>query len=118
MTVGDFLGFPSLQEVRCSGTSIQTQVEVMSLELFQPHNDKVLAIIFPIRNTCKTFTAYSSCSVDTGDTRKSSVRTLVSDLEEGETTRLGCNVTTLRGDGHAQMFSWFISVHRKRKFNK
>jgi hypothetical protein len=102
--------------VVCSGRNIPNQVDVMSLELFHSHDDRVLAIIFPLKNTCKTFTAYSSCRIDSSDTKRSLVRTLVSDLEEGETVRLGCNVTTLRSDGHPNVYSWFTSVHRKSKF--
>ena len=115
MTVRDFLGFPSLQEVECSGGSLKAEVDLMSLKLFRITDNTVLAITNPVKNTCKTFSEYTSCSLNMGDTRKSLVRTLVTDLEEGETTRLGCNVTAFHEDGHAQMYSWSISVYRKRK---
>ena len=115
MTVRDFLGFPSLQEVECSGESFKAGVDLLSLKLFQTSDNAILAIIYPLKNTCKTFSEFSSCDINTGDSRKSLVRTLVSDLEEGERTRLGCNVTTFLQDGHAQMYSWFMTVHRKSK---
>ena len=112
----DFLRFPSLQEVECSGESLKVEVNLLSLKLFRTSDNAVLALINPLKNTCKTFHEFSSCSINTGDTRRSLVRTLVADLEEGETTRLGCNVTTFLEDGHAQMYSWFINVHRKSKW--
>ena len=116
MTVRDFLGFPSLQEVECSGGSLTGDVNLLSLKLFRTSDNAVMAIINPLKNTCKTFHEFSSCDINTGDSRKSLVRTLVADLEEGETTVLGCNVTTFLEDGHAQMYSWFITVHRTRKW--
>ena len=118
MTVRDFLGFPSLQEVECSGGSLTGDVNLLSLKLFRTSDNAVMAIINPLKNTCKTFHEFSSCDINTGDSRKSLVRTLVADLEEGETTVLGCNVTTFLEDGHAQMYSWFITVHRKRKWSR
>ena len=115
MTVRDFLGFPSLQEVQCSGESLKTDVDLLSLTLFKMSDNSILGIINPLKNTCKTFSEFSSCEINVGDTRKSLVRTLVADLEEGDTTRLGCNVTSFLENGHAQMYSWSASVHRKSK---
>lgn len=111
----DFLGFPSLQEVECSGGSLRTDVDLLSLTLFRMSDNSVLGIINPLKNTCKTFSEFSSCEINVGDTRRSLVRTLVADLEEGQSTRLGCNVTSFLENGHAQMYSWSIFVHRKSK---
>ena len=115
MTVHDFLGFPSLQEVECSGGSLKAEVDLLSLTLFRTADNTILANLNTFKGTCKTFSEFSSCVLDVGDTRKSSVKTLVADLEEGETTIVGCNVTSFLENGHAPRYSWFVSVHRKSK---
>ena len=115
LTVRDFLGFPSLKEVECSGGSIKAEVDLLSLTLFKTRDNTILAILNTYKNTCKTFSEFSSCELIVGDSRRSVVRTLVADLEEGETTILGCNVTTFLEIGHAPKYSWSIPVHRISK---
>ena len=115
MAVGDFLSFPSLQEVECTGKSLQEEVDFLSLTLFRVSDNSVIATLKTSKNTCSTFSEFSSCAIDLGDSRKSAVRTLVADLEEGERTTLGCNVTSVLKNGHARMYSWFIHVQRRSK---
>ena len=113
MTVRDFLGFPSLQEVECSGGSLKTKVNYLSLTLFKMSDKSVIATLISSKNTCKTFLEFSSCTIDSSDSRKSMVRTLVADLEEGGSTALGCNVTTVLESGHPRVFSWSLLVRRR-----
>ena len=115
LTVRDFLGFPSLKEVECSGGSIKAEVDLLSLTLYKTTDNTILAILNTYKSTCKTFSEFSSCDLIVGDSKKSVVRTLVADLEEGETTILGCNVTTFLEIGHAPKYSWSIPVYRKSK---
>jgi len=115
MAVRDFLNFPSLQEVECTGGSLKAEVDFLSLTLFRVSDNRALATLKTLKNTCTTFTEFSSCAIDLGDSRKSVVRTLVADLEEGERTTLGCNVTSVLKNGHARMYSWFIHVQRRSK---
>ena len=115
MTVRDFLGFPSLQEVECSGGSLAAEVDLLSLTLFKMSENSILAVANPLKSTCMTFSEFSSCDISAGNTRQSVVRTLVADLEEGETTVLGCNVTGFLKTGHPQVYSWSLSVYRKRE---
>ena len=112
MTVRDFMGFPSLQEVECSGGSLRTKVNYMSLTLFKISDNSLIATLISSKNTCKTFIEFSSCEIDSSDSRKSVVRTLVADLEEGGSTRLGCNVTSVLESGHPRVFSWSLVVRR------
>ena len=117
MVVRDFLGtFPSLQEVECSGRSLETEVVFLSLTLFTKEDNKVIAKLVTAENTCLTFVDFASCTlVKSGDRRSSVVRTLVSDLEEGGSVALGCNVTGFGFDSsHPQVFSWTKYVHRRR----
>ena len=113
LTVRDFLGFPSLKEVECSGGSIKAEVDLLSLTLYKTTDNTILAILNTYKSTCKTFSEFSSCDLIVGDSKKSVVRTLVADLEEGETTTLGCNVTTFLEIGHAPKYSWSIPVYRE-----
>ena len=110
-----FLGFPSLQEVECSGGGLHPELDLLSLTLFRTADSAVLATLNTFKGTCKTFSEFSSCNLNVGDTRKSVLKTLVADLEQGETTILGCNVTSFLENGHAQMYSWSLPVHRKSK---
>ena len=116
MTVHDFLGFPSLQEVECSGGRVSRGADVLSLTLYKVPDNAVLANVKTFKNTCKTFSQFSSCTITPGDSSQSSVRTLVADLEEGESATLGCNVTIVQENGHPTVYSWSILVHRKSKW--
>ena len=111
----DFKGFPSLKEVECTGASIESGVDLLSLTLFKTAESKVLAILNTIKSTCKTFSEFSSCFINIGEPRKSVLRTLITDLQEGETVVLGCNVTTFVEIGHAPRHSWTIPVYRRSK---
>ena len=115
MTVRDFLGFPSLQEVECSGGTLKAEMDLLSLTLFRIPDNAILAIVNPLKNTCKTFSEFASCDIRAGDTRSSVVRTLVAHLEEGQTALLGCNVTGFLETGHPRVFSWSLTVYRKSK---
>lgn len=114
LTVRDFLGFPSLKEVECSGQSVKAEVELLSLTLYRQDN-AILAILNTIKSTCKTFNEFSSCDLNEVDQRRSVLRTLVSHLEAGQTTVIGCNVTTFQEIGHAPRYSWSIPVYRESK---
>lgn len=116
MRVHNFLGFPSLQEVECSGGSIETDADILSLTLYKVPTNVLLANVKTFKNTCKTFSEFSSCTIVSGDSRKSTVKTLVADLEEGGRTMLGCNVTVVQENGHPRVYSWSILVHRKSKW--
>ena len=113
----DFLGaFPSLQEVECSGVTLETEVAFLSMTLYTKRDDKVIAKLMSADNTCLTYVAFASCTlIKSGDRRGSVVRTLVSDLEEGESVNMGCNVTGFGYDSsHPQVFSWSKYVKRRR----
>jgi hypothetical protein len=115
--VRNFRGFPSLKEVECSGASLPAEVTLLtSLTLFRHSNNEVFVYLNSVKQECETFTQYSSCSVGDSDFKKSSVRTLLSELREEETVQIGCNVTALRGRGHAPIFlTWNIHVYRESR---
>jgi hypothetical protein len=116
MTVRNFQGISMLKEVECSGATLSQEVELLtSLALFRPTDNTALVYLNFVKQECKTFNEYSSCSIDASDSKRSSVKTLLADLREGETLVIACNVTALQGIGHSPRFTWTIPVHRESK---
>lgn len=70
MTVNDFQGFPSLQEVECSGKTLTRDVDALSLTLFKMSDKTTLVTVKTVKNTCHTFTDYASCHIDRGDPKE------------------------------------------------
>ena len=114
----DFQGFPSLQEVECSGRTLHKDVDYLSLNLFKLSDKSQIATVRTSKNTCNTFTEYASCHIDTGDNRNSVARTLVSDLRIGQSTVIGCTATVVYFVGHPQVYNWSIRVFAKRKISR
>jgi hypothetical protein len=113
--VRDFRGFSSLKEVECTGSTLQQDVNYLSLTLFRPSDNSVLATLVSSKDTCHTFSEFASCFIDTADSRKSVVRTLVTNLEGEERTVVACNVTSVFSSGHPKVYTWTIAVYRESK---
>lgn len=113
MTFRAFRGFSSIHEVKCGGDSLNTDVKLLSLQLFRVNPEsKVLASLNVVANSCMTFSEYSSCKIDTQDTHSSRLRILVHDLKEGETREYGCTANTLASLGNSVYEDWEITVER------
>ncbi|KAK7488928.1 hypothetical protein BaRGS_00019885, partial [Batillaria attramentaria] len=91
ISVRDYRGIPSIQEVECWGGTLEAEVILFSLKMFTIPDKSVLAVARPTTNDCMTFSEFSSCAIDASDTRKSRLRVLAADLEEGESRTYGCN---------------------------
>ena len=115
MTVRLFKGFPSLQEVECTTENLKAEVKVFSLKMFTGPQDSVLAHANPVTRECLTFRDFSSCKFDLSDTRKSRLKVLVSDLEEGESRRYGCTAASFGSLGETNSSHWSITVWRESK---
>jgi hypothetical protein len=117
MTVRDFQGFSMLKEVECSGATLSQEVELLtSLTLFRPSDNTVYAYVNTVKQECKTCYEYSSCTTADGDYKQSTVKVLLADLEEGETTIVSCNVSVLQGVGHGpKLITWTLPVYRESK---
>ena len=113
MTVRYFKGFRSLQEIECSPARLNAEVKILSIKMFTVPGDTVLAHANPVTNECLTFKEFSSCKIDTSDTRKSGLRVLVSDLEEGESRQYGCKATSFGSLGDTETSTWYLTVNRK-----
>ena len=124
MTVSNYRGFESLKEVECSGTTLPNEVKFLSLTLFRKTKsleEITLAIIETSMGTynCHTFTEMSLCINDDGDKRNSVVKTLVSDLEGGERTYIGCNYTAFsKFKNKVFQGSWNMEVFRQSELFK
>ena len=116
MAVRNFKGFLSLQEVECSAGNVKADLKVFSLKMFSMPENIVLATANPVIDECVTFTVFSSCSIDRVDTRRSKLRVLVSDMEEGEVRRYGCRVNSFDSFGDTVTSTWSISVERQSEY--
>ena len=92
------------------------EVDVMSLSLFRTENKFVLATLNAFKNSCFTHTDFSSCYIDVSDSRKSRLRILVSDLEEGESREYGCKANIINTRGETKSRNWSILVSRESKY--
>ena len=128
LAVRNFHGFSSLKEIECSGSTLPNEVNYLSLKLFKSYqrNSKSSAFSNKIKNVtltslvtsenvCHTYAEFASCFIDDSDRRNSVLKTLVSDLDEGETITIGCAVNAVFKVGQQIMFeeTWTIDVHRK-----
>ena len=113
MTVQDFRGFPSLQEVECFGGSLRAEVKVLSLKIFRSLDGSILAYANPLTNECITYLEFSSCVIDASDTRNTRVRILVSDLEQGQSRRYGCEIISFKSGQGTNTSVSYIVVRRK-----
>ncbi|XP_025101726.1 uncharacterized protein LOC112568586 isoform X14 [Pomacea canaliculata] len=110
----DYRNISSIHEVECWGGVLGDEVRVFSLVLFRSLDHSVLAYVNPLANECFTYGEFASCSIVSGDTRKSKLRTLVADLEEGEGREYGCNVTSFKSVAHLPtVVTWSVMVRRK-----
>ena len=116
MSVRLFKGFPSLQEIECTTGSLKAEVNVFSLKLFTVPENGMLAHANPVKNDCVTFEEYSSCEIDSSDTRNSRLRVLVSDLREGERRNYGCTASSFGPFGETNVARWSLVVKRNSEY--
>ena len=117
LTVHIFKGFPSLQEIECTAENLKAEVKVFSIKIHTLAENTILAHADPMTNECVTFQEMSSCTLDPSDTRKSRLKVLVSDLEEGERRGYVCTVTSFGSLGATNSLSWSVTVWRKSEFS-
>ena len=112
MSVANFKGFSSLQEVECWAGHLPAEVKLVSLKLYALSDNSVLAYLNTLTSECITHGAYSSCVIDTSATRRSRLRVLVADLGEGEGRSYGCKAGTFRSGEEPKTDTWSIFVKR------
>ena len=113
MTAHDFKGIPSLQEVECSGATLNPEVKLLSLQLHRLSDNTALAFLNTYTNNCMTFGDFSSCFIDPTNAHRSKLRILVVDLDEGESRHYGCTVNTMDSYGNPKTSNWRLAVTRE-----
>ena len=116
LIVRDFKGFPSLQEVECSGRELKPEVDLLSLSVFKTSDRHVLGTLHVIKNSCFTQTDFSSCFIDSNNSHNSKLRILVSDLTEGESREYGCKANMINSKGETDAATWTRVVTRKSEY--
>lgn len=117
MTSRDFKGFPSLQEVECTGRSLKPEVKLIALQLYSLPSNRLLASMNVISNECVTWGDYSLCRVNKTKTHKSKIKLLVADLNDGESREYKCTANTYDSYGFSKVFTWTIVVKQLREYN-
>ena len=116
MTSRVFRGIPSIQEVECSGQNLNSDVKLISLQLFRLPETSVLASLNVYTNNCMTFSEFSSCAIRPANIHQSHLRLLVHDLEEGEKREYGCTANTINPLGNSLYRNWKIVLTRNSKW--
>ncbi|KAL8563675.1 hypothetical protein ACOMHN_035409 [Nucella lapillus] len=112
-------GFPGIQSVECSGRTLPSDSDLLSMVLFQRSRSQPLAIVNLRKKSCTTSNIFVACHLDDSDSRRSVVRALVSDLLEGQSRVYGCNVTSLVSNvGQVRLLSWSLLVRRPRLISR
>ncbi|KAL8563673.1 hypothetical protein ACOMHN_035407 [Nucella lapillus] len=106
---------PLIQQVTCSGETLDSGSALLTMTLYSPAEVKsnVIATISIVKRKCTTSSAFSSCLLDERDSSSSRLRTLVTDLGVGERRTYGCTVGYETG-GWPKTVTWSIAVSRNR----
>ena len=112
MSASNFKDIPQLQEVECWPGNLEADMKLLSLSLYRVRDESVLALLNVLTNSCLTHGEFSSCTLDTSEPRKSKVRVLVADLEEGESRTFGCDVKAFTSRGESTKTSTSLVVTR------
>ena len=112
MAVRQFKNIPSLLEVECSGGTLQPETSLLSLKTYSLPDHTATGYLNTLKEECLTLQEYSSCVLDPVDTRRSRVRFLVADLQEGEGRRYGCDAISFKSLGDTTTWTWTVDVRR------
>ena len=90
----------------------------MSMVLYTIPQDKVLASVYTLKGECSTSDGnFASCVIDAADSKKTTIKALLTDLLEGEMRVYGCNVTSFRSGGRVKIITWSLVLRISGKHN-
>lgn len=115
LTWGLFRGLPHVQEVQCRGDALPPDSSLLLMTVYGMSTHPALALLNMATRHCSTAHAFVSCHVHDSEPRRSHVTVLVTDLQEGESRKYGCNVTSVSAGGQVQTTAWAVSVQRLSK---
>lgn len=107
-----FRGYSSVLEVLCSGEALNPDLDLLTMVLYETASHSVLATLSVASRECSTGSSFTSCTFSAGDSRRTRISTLVTDLAEGEQRDYGCNVTSFRSGDRAYFTSWITTALR------
>ncbi|KAL8615874.1 hypothetical protein ACOMHN_058941 [Nucella lapillus] len=93
-----------------NGHNLKAEVKLLSLQLFQLPDSRLLATLNVFSNSCVTLGDYSACQVYGGDTHRSQLRVLVTDLQAEEGRRYKCTANVVDGYGFPEVLTWILTV--------
>ncbi|XP_076457322.1 uncharacterized protein LOC143291366 [Babylonia areolata] len=104
---------PLIQQVTCSGDTLDSSAALLTMTLYSPSNvrSNVIATISVVKTKCTTSATFSSCHLDLRDSRASRLRTLVTGLKIGERRSFGCTVGYEIG-GWPKTVTWSVTLMR------
>ncbi|KAK7490295.1 hypothetical protein BaRGS_00018456 [Batillaria attramentaria] len=118
MKTRTFENSPSILEVECSGDTLPSNSVLLTMALYTPaeNTKNVLASVSLMQNKCLTSDSFSSCQLDARDSRHTRLKTLVTDLKEGESRSYGCTVGyEPSGWPWTKTMSWNTKLQRNSK---
>lgn len=115
MTSRPFQGYSGVQEMRCSGEMLTSDVDVLSLALYRVPDNKVIASSNHRNRKCRTSENFVSCEINDVDSRQSRLTILVTDLAPGHSRAYVCNATTVEASGETKVISWRIHARHLSK---
>ena len=98
--------------MECWGEYLNSDVKLISLQLFKLPESVVLASVNLLTNNCMTYGEFASCKVNPSNAHDSRLRILVHDLEEGEIREYGCTANTVNPQGNSVYKNWKILLRR------
>ena len=109
-----FEGIPSVQEVTCTGSALPADAKLVSITLFplRERGHQLAYVMLLLQPSCSTSDVFSSCLVDERDSRRTALKTLVTDLRPGEAREYGCNVTLMKAGAKTESRLWTVRVER------
>ena len=110
-----FRNLPGVQEVECSGSVFDPDVNIFSMALYSSADSQVLASVNLKDKECSTSAMFASCHISSRNSRHTAVRVLVLGLGADEWRKFTCEVNTLRSDGRSQIIVWSLVVQGSRK---
>ena len=111
--MGHFKEIPHIFELSCSADALEADANLLSMVLFRLSDDVILASLNMASRECSTSAVFSSCVIEETDVRKSSVKTLVMNLKEGETSRYGCEVSSMKSGERVTVAAWSVAITGK-----
>ena len=112
-----FHGFQNVQEVECNGETLDADASLLYMVLYSPANGQLIASVNVATGECLTSGRFSSCLLNKANFRQTKLRTLLVDLQPGESRGFGCNITGVEAGGNTRVLSQVLVVRKSSEFS-